>query len=124
VTRYLYLDGSANEFTVAPDRLVYNPVRPEDSSTGMYSGGEPADVVVTPEQFAALEELIARLIGDTAHHIADRTKGSGLVIAGDRRTLVAMQSPHKAALEKALRALLPEACTPAISSRSRRSTPS
>ncbi|MBX3157089.1 MAG: hypothetical protein KF773_14025 [Deltaproteobacteria bacterium] len=111
---YVYVDGSGNRFAIAPDRLAYTPVRPEHSSTGMYSGGDPADVALTAAQLAGIEELIRAYLADTAHHIADRVKGSGLLAHGQQQTLADMASPARAALEEGLRALLPPGCQPIL----------
>jgi hypothetical protein len=43
---YQYADGSANVYRIKPDSLEYIPVKPEESSTGMYSGGEPKKVAL------------------------------------------------------------------------------
>jgi hypothetical protein len=112
--RYVYADGSGNRFVITADRLVYEPVRPEQSSTGMYSGGEPGDVSLGEDQCARLEELIRAFAGDAEHRIEERTKGSGLLVDGDTQVLVDMRSPHRAALERELRALLPATCAPSM----------
>ena len=36
---YEYADGSANLYSLNGNTLSYDPVRPEESSTGTYSGG-------------------------------------------------------------------------------------
>lgn len=51
---FIYSDGCANVYTVYPDSIVYDPVRPEESSSGIYSGGEPYTAVITPEQFSRI----------------------------------------------------------------------
>jgi hypothetical protein len=50
-THYQYADGSANVYIIKADSLEYIPVTPEESATGMYSGGEPKKAVLTPEEF-------------------------------------------------------------------------
>jgi hypothetical protein len=80
-----YADGAANVYSWWQDQdgatvyFAYEPMTPERSSTGMYSGGDPRE-----EQLSAgdprLAELWAKtraLQADTARHSADRNKGTG-----------------------------------------------
>lgn len=103
---YTYIDGNNNTYTITRDRVRYEPVAPEHSSSGMYSGGAPADAELPPDAFATLETLIDVVLDDTAHHIADRVKGCGTLISGTMRVLCAASSPHKQELERELRLLV------------------
>jgi hypothetical protein len=77
--QYEYADGSANRYIITPTLLTYDPVKPEESSTGMYSGGEPAEVSLSKEEFEALQSLFDMAIANTAVHINDRIKTSGMI---------------------------------------------
>lgn len=97
--RLTYADGSANVYRWWQDEpggavhFVYQPVKPEESSTGLYSGGPPR-----AEQLAAgdprVEELwttALALQADTARHAARRDKGTGaftLTRGGEERFIV------------------------------------
>lgn len=93
-----YRDGNANRYRFWQDgsvaRYLYDPVRPEHSSTGHYSGGEPAQGNLTEEQVDALWRVIDRLVNDPTLHVAHRSKGTGqLSLAtpeGDRSVIVRM----------------------------------
>jgi hypothetical protein len=76
---YKYADGSANVYTLTGTALAYDPVRPEESSTGTYSGGEPKTVTLTTSQADSLRVLMDQAFSHNAVHIPDRVKGSGLV---------------------------------------------
>lgn len=56
---YIYLDGSANEYILfSKDKnyfLKYNPVKKENSSSGIYSGGEKKQVSISKEDFIAFK---------------------------------------------------------------------
>jgi len=108
--QYTYADGSANHYVITDSSLQYIPVKPEESSTGMYSGGDPADVKLTKEQFESLKQLLEKAISATGNHIADRIKMSGAVTrttASDTVTIILKPgAPEQAALESALKQLL------------------
>ena len=74
-------DGSANGWHFeqkadGPVTWAYDPITPAESSTGLYSGGEPGEGVLTPAQVTQLWAAIAAVEGDTAHHIDARAKGT------------------------------------------------
>jgi hypothetical protein len=90
-----YSDGSANGYRFWKDsegqvaHFEYSPVQPRESSTGMYSGGEPANGVLNPKQVEEVWQGIVRLEADTKLHAAERMKGTGAfalkVPGGDRK---------------------------------------
>jgi len=103
--RYVYLDGNNNTYTITDDRLVYRPVAPAASSSGSYSGGEPATIDLVREQLVELDGLFAQVLADTANHVTDRAKGCGIVIRDDQPTICSPASRHLAALDAELRRL-------------------
>ncbi|KAB2842974.1 hypothetical protein F9K50_00825 [bacterium] len=78
-----YGDGSANQYHFeqrskgAAVSFRYDPVRPEQSSTGMYSGGEPRQGKLTARQARELKRRLAELESDAALRVEDRNKGTG-----------------------------------------------
>jgi hypothetical protein len=76
---YEYADGSANLYLMTKQELRYVPVTPEQSSTGMYSGGEPKTVPISTDQFNALKGLLDNALDNTSIHISDRIKTSGMI---------------------------------------------
>ena len=110
--QYTYSDGSANRYILAPGTLEYDPVTPEESSTGTYSGGDPKTVSISPEQFDSIRHLLDKAISDTAVHIEDRIKTSGAiaVVKGNDRTqvILAPGSAEKEAIENLLRKIMSE----------------
>lgn len=75
-------DGSGNETTVtlygsAPTATWrYEPIAPAMSSSGVYSGGEPASGSLTWEEVEALWKMIRALEADTHAQVAERAKGT------------------------------------------------
>ena len=76
---YEYADGSANLYVLNETELRYLPVTAEESSTGMYSGGEPKTVAITSAEFDDLRKLFDEALERTSIHIPDRMKTSGMI---------------------------------------------
>jgi len=80
MTTYEYLDGNNNKYTITPTNIIYDPVRPEQSSTGLYSGGEPYTAPLEEKQFKDMEEVIKKSISNADGQIDSRNKGTGMLI--------------------------------------------
>jgi hypothetical protein len=107
-----YSDGSANGyvFTAVGDsaRFEYTPVRPEHSSTGMYSGGEPREGMLDGPQTTVLHGHVSALEANTALHVTDRGKGTGRFQVRDERgdrSFIIARGPELLAFDAFVRAL-------------------
>ncbi len=107
---YQFFDGSGNQYTISLVELVYNPVQPMESSSGVYSGGKPVIIPLKSAQFMALSELLEKGINQTTLHLKDRIKRSGVITKTRQSTSVSVilspGSPELRALEDALHTLL------------------
>lgn len=80
-------DGSANAYHLEcagegqQVSFKYVPVTPEQSSTGMYSGGSPREesLAATDARLDALWKTLYALDSNEAVHVADRAKGTGAI---------------------------------------------
>jgi len=85
--RLIYRDGSANSYTICVNgeraTFEYVPVTPAQSSTGHYSGGDPRSGQLDAAQIAALWQHVTALEANTALHVTDRGKGTGLFAITD-----------------------------------------
>jgi len=78
-----YSDGSGNGYhfwlkTASEEaRFEYTPVRPEESSTGFYSGGSPKQGQVGRSELRKLWDWVHRLEKDRSLHVTSRDKGTG-----------------------------------------------
>lgn len=95
--RIVYADGSANQFLFWQDTATqaasfeYAPVSPEQSSSGLYSGGEPASGVLTDVQVQALWQRVEALGVNDTDHVELRGKGTGqfdVTMIGTTRTFI------------------------------------
>jgi hypothetical protein len=72
--------GSNDQYYVWPDRFLYKPVRPEQSSSLHYSGGEPCDIPLTPAQFAEIDQTLAAFLDPHHPHISpERNMGVSIL---------------------------------------------
>lgn len=76
-TIFSYADGSANLYFITNDFLEYAPMTPERSSSGMYSGGDPAKIALNEEQFNVLKTVFEIASEELNDHIPNRIKMSG-----------------------------------------------
>jgi hypothetical protein len=109
-TQYEYSDDSANRYVITETMVEYIPVKPEESSTGMYSGGEPKLVSITKEQFESMTKLFETAFENTSAHMTDRPKMSGLITSMTgkelRQAILKPNSKEKKAIEETLKAIL------------------
>lgn len=109
---YVYADGSANRYIITPISIEYDPVTPEESSTGTYSGGDPKTVSISPEQFELIGQLFDKAVANKSVHIEDRMKTSGAIsiVRGDKTTgvILAPGCKEKEEIERTLKGMLRE----------------
>jgi hypothetical protein len=109
---YQYHDGANNVWSIGHQKVVYQPVPPAISSSGIYSGGIPFATVISTVQFTEIEALVKAGIANTASHEDARLKGSGMIIElvtdtmGGATFILKMWSAEKEAIENWLRATL------------------
>lgn len=102
---YEYIDGSGNLFAINSTTIIYDPITPEESSTGTYSGGEPYKINVESKQFEDLEKVFKKVIANTNGQTTERNKGTGtLVVLPERITYIfEMNSDSKKEIEEAIK---------------------
>lgn len=101
-----YADGAANTYHFRPDEdgalFAYDPVTPERSSTGMYSGGDPRSGHLDPAELAELWQHVRALEANRALHGEDRNKGTGsfrVVEGSATRSFIINRGPELAAFD-------------------------
>lgn len=106
VAVYAYIDGNNNVFEIFQTRLVYNPISPERSSSGEYSGGNPAQTALNSEQFENIEAKIKAVIKDKSHHLDSRPMGCGTIVIKSKSLFVDASSSLLKELDTLLRSLV------------------
>jgi hypothetical protein len=95
----VFHDGSGNALRVWKAskrervRFEFNPVQPENSSTGLYSGGKPSKGRVDARRVRELWRWVRKLEGDPSLRAETRDKGTGAfgvksASEGDREFLI------------------------------------
>jgi hypothetical protein len=109
-TSYEYADGSGNVYVVKDLSVEYKPVTPRNSSSGIYSGGEPASVTIASDQYDSLVNLLESAMANSSIHQTNREMMTGLIVkysASDTtRVVLKRDSSEKNIIETTLMKLL------------------
>ncbi len=113
VTSYKYIDGSNNTYIINNKNVVYVPITPKNSSSGMYSGGKAFEVAISLEQATEINNLFADALKNKEIQLETRPKGAGTIIkimesvSGEttETIIIKMNAKEKLAIEKWLKAL-------------------
>jgi hypothetical protein len=76
---YSYSDGSGNRYLFSKNSFEYFPVKPAESSTGHYDGGDPVKNQPDPGLFAKVTGLIHAAAEAKTDHTPDRAKGTAKI---------------------------------------------
>ncbi len=74
----MFSDGSNNMYLITPEFLKYEPVMPEHSSSGVYSGGDKKEAELDVDVFMDVYFEALKMY-DLELTIEDRVKGSGSI---------------------------------------------
>ena len=109
-SQFEYADGNGNVYTITSTTLKYSPVKPEDSSSGTYSGGVPKSIALTPDQFGVITAVLSKAVDNTTSHISERVMMSGAVSVIDgnnkNRYIIAPGSVEQKDIESTLKNIL------------------
>jgi hypothetical protein len=109
-TTYEYADGSGNVYVVKDLSVEYKPVTPRNSSSGVYSGGEPAQATISSDQYDSLVNLLESAIANSSIHQQNREMMTGLITkyssADTTRVVLKRDSSEKNTIETNLKKLL------------------
>ena len=90
--------------------LEFQPIKREESSSGMYDGGIPVKRKISSGEFANVKALIEAAVANENIRITNRVMGSGLIAVSDgsgkKMYLIRGDSPENKDLESYLRGLL------------------
>lgn len=110
-----YGDGSGNLYIIGKDSIEYVPVKKENSSSGVFDGGEPGKKKISEQDFRLVAKEFDEIFRNKKIQIKDRIMTSGILtrIKGDKKyQVIISRSPEQAKLEKILGYLLVPALTP------------
>lgn len=109
---YQYIDGNGNLWRITKDSVQYVPIKPENSSSGFYSGGEPFEKKLEEAVFQHVETLFLEALRSNPATGSDHqlTKGTATVVQSIlsstlKKSYLTSELPQRIAIEQALEAL-------------------
>jgi hypothetical protein len=109
-TQYHYADGSGNRYLITQESIEYIPVKPAESSSGTYSGGEYAKKVIQTEDYQKVKTAFEQAFENKAIHIENRIMRSGALSAKtgskEKSVIIKPDATEQTMLEQLLKALL------------------
>ncbi len=109
---YHYLDGSGNSYLISCEEqffIEYDPIKPKESCSGIYDGGEYEKKDISLEALDTITQLIFSAKDNIESHVENRGKGTGLVIIEyqdkSERFILEMNSEEKEKIENYLTSL-------------------
>lgn len=110
---YSYADGSGNVYIISDKgekTLEYKPVKPEFSSSGIYSGGDYVKKKISKSQYNKIILSIYKAVKNKKIHIKERMKTSGLIILGENKSkktyIIKPHSKEQFKIEKILKEII------------------
>ena len=77
---FVYHDGNGNKYTLLRNILEYTPIKPAESSTGIYDGGNAFKKTLNVAQQKKLFNLFYKLVTDTTCHTTQNIKPNCSII--------------------------------------------
>ncbi|MDF1694540.1 MAG: hypothetical protein P1U56_01825 [Saprospiraceae bacterium] len=95
--QYNFTDGSGNRYKLQDSELTYSPMTAKNSSSGIYSGGEPFTKTLGKGELIKLIDVYERAFWSEEDQTGQRSMGSGTLIKilGEeyQRIYIKMRSP-------------------------------
>lgn len=104
-TSYIVFDGSRNKYIITENSLEYIPVKPAESSSGVYSGGEYVKKSLTAEEYKSIVELMAKAMADKEIQTDTLSKGNPIITVGEKKYILKMNAEIADRLVKMLKNL-------------------
>jgi hypothetical protein len=103
-----YSDQNNNRYSITSSSFKYDPITPNESSSGVYSGGDPVQVVLSREDYNNILNLAERIMETSEGKDVKREMlTSVLVISeeGKTRQAILKRSDERSELEDLLQEL-------------------
>ncbi len=107
---YTYADGNNNRYHINPKTISYRPIKPAESSSGRYDGGEPKKVEISKKDFKNVSTLLDELLRDPSYQNLKRKMGSSRILKSENgkseSCIIPYRSEKKSQIEKLLKGIL------------------
>jgi len=77
--KYIYHDKAGNKYEIKELRLSYYPIKTEESSSGMYDGGDAYIKELTKLDLVKLLDVFERALWSEIDHSSKREMGCGTI---------------------------------------------
>lgn len=104
-----YVDQNNNVYFITPTKIKYQPITPEESSSGTYSGGEPADLAIKIDAYNAVKAMANDIISNKKIQTNQRRMLCSMLSIntnGVRSRCILARSTERTALENKLKILI------------------
>jgi hypothetical protein len=104
-----YIDFNNNVYTIRKTSIHYSPMKPENSSSGTYSGGEASDTPITEDQFKHIAKIASSIINNKNLHLKTRRMLTAMLYVtaeGETEKCTISKSTAHSELVKMLRDLI------------------
>ncbi|MFX1378189.1 MAG: hypothetical protein ACFFA4_03775 [Promethearchaeota archaeon] len=81
---YYYFDGNGNKYIINAETIEYIPIKPYNSSSGFYNGGDYLKKELNKTQYDYIVSILNLAAQNRKNHIKDRVKGSGFIIIQEK----------------------------------------
>jgi hypothetical protein len=77
-----YTDQNNNTYSVSATQISYRAIRPENSSSGTYSGGSDRQKTISKDKFKKITSLAEQLFDDSSSHAVRREMRTAMLNIG------------------------------------------
>ncbi len=109
MTKIRFVDQNNNVYTIEKKWVDYQPIKPEQSSSGTYSGGHEAKVIITEKIFEELSELANEIAANKKGHTTKRQMLTAMIyLTIDEQTYkyILSNSAERRRFEKRLKEII------------------
>lgn len=89
---YTIHDGAGNKYVITENSLEYVPIKPMQSSSGIYDGGDYVKRKLTADEYKSVVEIVTKAIVNDESHTDQRAKGNPTIMVDDKLYILKMNS--------------------------------
>jgi hypothetical protein len=106
---YSYSDGSGNSYVIKKNTIKYIPVKVNESSSGIYSGGEEKQSAVSESEYSEIADMFNSISNNKSIQIENRIMTSGIITIENKNksaVIIFKDAQTQEVLENKLKLLL------------------
>lgn len=106
--KLVYIDQNNNRYSISSNEIAYKAIKPEESSTGTYSGGTDKTVPISSSDFKKIYSISKLLFEEKNTHAKRREMMTTILkrsLSGKTEQVILYASENRTAFEILLKAL-------------------